>query len=70
MSQSDRITALEVTVTHLLTEQQEMNGKLDQLLGLSNKGIGAFWLVSALAGTGLIGLSLNVLDWLKGLIHG
>lgn len=66
----ERITALEVQVSHLLQEQQQMNQKLDELLGLRNKGIGAFWLVSALAGTGIIGISMSLLDWLRGVIHG
>lgn len=70
VTEGERITALEVQVSHLLVEQQDMNRKLDELLGLRNKGVGAFWLVSALAGTGIIGISMSILDWVRGVIHG
>ena len=76
-SEVERITALEVqladlqaTMTLHMAEtekrQENMDGKLDDLLGLRNKGVGAFWLASALAGTGIIGAILSFFDWWKG----
>lgn len=76
-SEVERITALEVQLANLQAamtlhmaetekRQENMDGKLDDLLGLRNKGVGAFWLASALAGTGIIGAILSFFDWWKG----
>lgn len=76
-SEVERITALEVQLANLQatmtlhmadTEKrhENMDGKLDDLLGLRNKGVGAFWLASALAGTGIIGAILSFFEWWKG----
>lgn len=48
----------------------KMDKKLDDLLSMRDKGLGAFWLASALFGTGLIGLVGTWFDWWKGLLHG
>lgn len=75
-TQAERITALEIQMSHMLDESHKTNtkldhtnDKLDELLNLRSKGIGAFWLASALTGTGIIGFTLQLLDWLKG-THG
>lgn len=60
ITQAERISALEVRVSDIQKQQQEINNKLDELLGLRNKGVGAFWLASALLGTGIVGF-LDVL---------
>lgn len=76
-SDVERITALEIHLANLqasmnkhMTEtesrHEDMSKKLDDLLGLRNKGVGAFWLASALAGTGIIGAILSFFDWWKG----
>lgn len=76
-TQAERITALEIQMGHMLEESHKTNikldhtnTKLDELLNLRSKGVGAFWLASALTGTGIIGFSLQLLDWLKGTGHG
>ena len=66
----ERLATLEAKLVHYEDRQQEVLDKLDELLGLRNKGIGAFWVVSAITGTGMIGIILSALEWLKGLIHG
>jgi hypothetical protein len=77
-TQAERITALEIQLAtlqssmtkHMIdTEKrhESMNDKLDDLLGLRNRGVGAFWLASALAGTGIIGAVLSFFDWWKGM---
>lgn len=63
ITQAERITALEVRVTDLLKTQQETNDKLDELLTMRNKGIGAFWLASTLLGTGIVGFIVQFIDW-------
>lgn len=60
ITQAERIAALEVRVSDIQKQQQEINNKLDELLGLRHKGVGAFWLASALLGTGIVGF-LDVL---------
>lgn len=60
ITQAERIAALEVRVTEIQCQQTEINNKLDDLLGLRNKGVGVFWLASALLGTGIVGF-LDVL---------
>ncbi len=81
LTQAERITSLEVQLatlqqtmsTHVDETSKRhdiMNGKLDELLGLRNKGIGAFWLASALAGTGIIGLAVSFIDWMRSAVHG
>lgn len=66
MTDSGRITALEVQVHDLVSELRETNKKLDQLLELKNKAAGAFWLVSIIAGSGLIGFVVSAIEWLRG----
>lgn len=64
-SEIERITALEVQMQHLTEIVEKQNAKLDDLLGLRNKGVGAFWLASALAGTGIIGVVFSFFEWIK-----
>lgn len=63
ITQAERITALEVRVSDLLKTQQETNDKLDELLAMRNKGIGAFWLASTLLGTGIVGFIVQLISW-------
>lgn len=73
----ERLAKLETEVKQILAAQtefkenwEEVNRKLDDLLSLRNKGIGAFWLASILTGTGIIGVLASMFDWWKGLISG
>jgi hypothetical protein len=76
MSQGERIRGVEVEVRELkrsfeehktftTNEFKDLNTKLDELLTLRNKGIGAFWLISSLVGTGIIGLMFQFTSWFK-----
>lgn len=65
-AEAERITALEVQMSYLMEMMAKQNEKLDELLGLKNRGVGAFWLASALAGTGIIGVLVSVVEWIKG----
>ena len=63
ISQAERIAALEVRVGDMQKQQQEINDKLDTLLAMRHKGIGAFWLASALLGTGIVGFIAQLISW-------
>lgn len=65
ITQAERITSLEVQVNQLKSSVNSMESKLDDLLALRNKGVGAFWLASALIGTGIIGLVAEIMSWIK-----
>lgn len=65
ITQAERITALEVRMAEMQSQQTAISDKLDDLLAMRNKGIGAFWLASSLIGTSIVGFILNVIDWLR-----
>jgi hypothetical protein len=44
-------------------EFEKMNNKLDDLLVLRHKGVGAFWLASSLFGTGIAGALFSFFGW-------
>lgn len=45
---------------------EEINKKLDDLLVLRNKGMGVFWLISTLVGTGMIGGFWQLFNYMFG----
>lgn len=47
-------------------EFKNLDTKLDEILALRNKGAGVFWLVSCLVGTGIIGMIVQFVSWVKG----
>jgi hypothetical protein len=59
----ERIAKLEERVDELSTRLGRVENKLDQLLELKNKGAGAFWLVSLIFGTGIIGGFATLVHW-------
>lgn len=66
MTQAERITALEVKVEASLACQREINTKLDDLLYFKNRGLGAFWLATAIVSSGIIGFIATLINWIKG----
>lgn len=62
----ERITAVEVKVEDLVKKVETMDHKLDQLLELKSKGMGAFWLASLILGTGVLGGLASFISWFKG----
>ena len=58
----ERIAVLETKVTALETRLGSIEGKLDQLLELKSKGMGALSLVGLLLGSGIIGVILTVVN--------
>lgn len=72
-SHAERLTAVEVRVKNLETkvddlklDVQVMDRKIDELLELKNKGVGVFWLISALTGTGIVSFFLTVFHYVTG----
>jgi hypothetical protein len=70
ITQGERITALEIQVANLVKvheedslRRRELTNKLDDLLAMRNKGIGAFWLASTLLGTGIVGFIVQLISW-------
>lgn len=71
--QGERIRALEVRVANLedkvdelKSDIQTIDSKLDSLLELKNKGAGAFLLVSAIFGTGIVSAVLGLFHYVTG----
>jgi hypothetical protein len=62
---AERIRALEVTVDSLVAELHKLNTVLTSLVAFKHKGIGAFWLASALVGTGIVGTVSMLLNWIR-----
>lgn len=64
-SEPERITALEVQVSDLRETVQSLEGKIDSLLELKYKGMGAFWLASAIIGLVLASVESIITDLWK-----
>lgn len=58
--QIERLTRVEEQVNSLKEDVKLMNDKLDDLLILRWKGVGAFWLAATLLGTGIVGILAKV----------
>lgn len=61
-----RMVLLEKTVEAQSRELHEINKKLDSLLALKNKGMGAFWLMTVLVGGGFAIVLTSIKDFLNG----
>lgn len=64
-TQAERIVALETKGDATDARLVSIEAKLDDLLALRHKGIGAFWVASAITGTGIIGAANIMWEWLK-----
>lgn len=62
LNHEQRISKLEAELAML----KDMNEKLDSLLALKNKGVGAFWLASALIGVVITATFEAVKGWIFG----
>lgn len=66
MTTAERLARLEAEFHQIKTSQEDINRKLDDLIALRNRGVGAFWLASTLFGTTLIGVIGMIISWFKG----
>lgn len=62
----ERTAVLEAEVKFLKNTINGMDTKLDELLSLRSKGMGAFWLASGLLGTGIVGAFSTFIMWIRG----
>jgi len=60
-----RIALLEHKVNNLEMKLNAIDSKMDELLTLRSKGMGAFWVASLLFGTGIFGIVTTMLSWMK-----
>lgn len=65
MTEGERIAVLETEVRVLKEGQTEIIDKLNDLLSLKQKGLGAFWLASALVGMILMMMGNVIAGWFK-----
>jgi hypothetical protein len=63
--EAERLAVLETKMDANEKHLASMDAKLDDLLALRHKGIGAFWLAATLTGTGIIGGMSLLWDWLS-----
>ena len=73
MNQGERLARVEEQVKSLATKVEghdkrfdEISDKLDELLALRNKGVGAFWLMTTLVGTGIVSGAAAFFKWILG----
>lgn len=45
---------------------EDANKKLDELLALRNKGAGVLWLLGGVISTGILGVIVELMNWMKG----
>lgn len=64
--QGERLVRVEEQVNELRDKVDSLEKKIDELLILRYKGAGAFWLASALIGTGIIGAVTQLLHFITG----
>ncbi len=66
-TQGERIAALETKIANIESKINTIDKKLDDIIDLKNKGLGAFWLASAILGTGIVTFISHIYEWIKGL---
>ena len=69
---AERLARLEVEMKQVMASQdkfeivcKDISSKLDSLLTLRHKGVGAFWLASLLMGTGIVGFFHALMDYFR-----
>jgi hypothetical protein len=67
-----RLAALEARVYHIERSIETINksiggmdGKLDQLIDLRSKGMGVFWVLSLLFGSGMVASIVSAIHWIR-----
>lgn len=66
MTHDERLAILETKVGMMMETNLQLREKLDVLLELRHKGMGAFWLASGLLGTTVMGAIFAFISWMKG----
>lgn len=60
-----RLALLEANVSSLLAVMEERDRKLDELLTLKHRGMGAIWLASLLFGSSMLAALATLISWIK-----
>ena len=62
----DQIKTLVAHNAIMASHAEARDKKIDELLDLKNRGVGAFWLASLIMGSATVTALLTFVDWLKG----
>lgn len=65
----ERVSILETKATQAQEDLSYIREKLDELLDLKSRGLGAVWLIGLLIGSGLVGLLTNIGNFLTAKPH-
>ena len=65
LSAQERIAVLETRFDQLIIDNKDIKDKLEELVNLKHRGLGAFWLVGLIIGTGVVGFISTVLGFLN-----
>jgi hypothetical protein len=63
LSPGERLAILETRFDQISRDNNEIMKKLDELLQLKHKGLGAFWFVGIIISTGLVGLVTTMIGY-------
>jgi uncharacterized membrane protein len=66
---NERVAVLETKLEATQKQLQSIERKLDELLELKSKGMGAIGLVSLIAGSGVIGVIVMIVSFFSGKDH-
>lgn len=69
LSLPERVAILETKQAEDREVQKQILAKLDDLVQLKAKGVGAFWLVGLIAGTGILGWLAAIMQIFGGKNH-
>ena len=64
-SDAERIAILETKFEAMEENLKDISQKLDTLLELKSKGLGAFWLVGLIFGSGVLGILVTAFSFFK-----
>lgn len=65
LSPQERLAILETKFDQIATDTAIVKEKLEELVQLKHKGMGAVWLVGLIVGTGIMGLLSNILSFIN-----
>lgn len=65
MDPNERLAVIEHRLNTVESNYKAIDQKLDQIVSLRDRGMGAFWLASALVGIGGLSLVSVVFKWIK-----
>lgn len=64
-TQAERLAQLEIKMTDVKVDVENIDSKLDHIIALRNRGEGVFWFLTAVGGSGVVAWIITLLDWIK-----